>query len=433
MDNEPEIWGGTHDDVVKEDMGPEEFMQLYFEVAKKARASFPDIKLVGPVTANEWQWYNWYGNVIESNGEKYVWLEYFIKRIGEEQKATGIKLLDVFDIHFYPDETKAEDIVQLHRVYFDKNYVYPGANGVKRLNGGWDNSINKEYIFERCKQWMEEFIGPGHGITFGVSETGIKSDDPNVVASWYASTLGEFASNGVEFFTPWTWKAGMYEVLHLLSNYTKPFSVQSNSSNEKFVSAYSSINNTKDSATITLVNRSLSQGFDVEISVPDFGYYDGFYHFFRLQNLPDNTETFKSASNNHLKKDSILVRDGIIKISVPKLSITSILLSQNGYEFIDTEEIKLSTENSRQIIEEDKGSLQFFAETLPQNSSFNDISWSVSNDLVASVDQNGLVTAISNGEVWIIAHQQQTGVKDSILIEIINQYIPVLQIQFVLP
>ncbi|HTJ47939.1 MAG TPA: glycoside hydrolase family 44 protein, partial [Cyclobacteriaceae bacterium] len=61
MDNEVEIWSGTHDDAMPIQLSPEEFMQKYFAVAKMARAKYPDIKLVGPVTANEWQWYNWNG------------------------------------------------------------------------------------------------------------------------------------------------------------------------------------------------------------------------------------------------------------------------------------------------------------------------------------------------------------------------------------
>ena len=107
MDNEPEIWNGTHDDVYPVQPSAEEFMQKYFEVAKKARAAFPGIKLVGPVPANEWQWFNWNNNKVTYNGKEYPWLEYFILRVAEEQELTGIRLLDVLDIHFYPGETNS--------------------------------------------------------------------------------------------------------------------------------------------------------------------------------------------------------------------------------------------------------------------------------------------------------------------------------------
>jgi hypothetical protein len=100
VDNEPEIWSGTHDDVMPKQITAQEFMQRYITLAKKAKAKDPDIKLVGPVTANEWQWYNWDGKTITENGKNYPWLEYFIKTVADEQKKSGVRLLDVLDIHF---------------------------------------------------------------------------------------------------------------------------------------------------------------------------------------------------------------------------------------------------------------------------------------------------------------------------------------------
>jgi hypothetical protein len=116
---------------MKTQIPAEEFMQLYFKVAKAARAKFPGIKLSGPVPANEWQWYRYGSDGISYKGKKYCWLEYFILRIAEEEKETGIKLLDILDIHFYPSSSKAEELVQYYRVFFDRNYIYPEANGVK--------------------------------------------------------------------------------------------------------------------------------------------------------------------------------------------------------------------------------------------------------------------------------------------------------------
>ncbi len=57
MDNEPEIWSGTHDWAMPTQITASDFMERYFEYVKKARAVYPSIKICGPVTANEWQWY----------------------------------------------------------------------------------------------------------------------------------------------------------------------------------------------------------------------------------------------------------------------------------------------------------------------------------------------------------------------------------------
>jgi len=111
LDNEPDIWNGTHDDVIRANVAAQFYVQKYIAAAKKARALYPNIKLTGPVAANEWQWYVWNDANINYNGKNYSWLEYFIKRVAEEQISSGIRLLDVIDLHHYPSGTNQDNIV----------------------------------------------------------------------------------------------------------------------------------------------------------------------------------------------------------------------------------------------------------------------------------------------------------------------------------
>jgi len=329
MDNEPEIWSGTHDDVMPVQLSPQEFMQRYIELAKKARAKFPEIKLVGPVTANEWQWYNWDGKPVTENGKTYPWLEYFIKTLAEEQQKSGVKLLDVLDIHFYPASKKTEEIVQFHRVFFDKNYIFPEANGVKTINGGYDNSLTREYIFGRCNEWLTQYLGANHGVTLGLTETGIdNSVAPSVTAVWYASTLGEFMKNNVEIFTPWTWKTGMWETLHLLSRYNQTHSVSGVSGNEALVSAYPSVNAAGDSMTVVLVNRSDAAQV-VRVKFEHFLPWQENAAMYTLSQLPAE-ETFISHTQNALKQSGANVAGNVLDVSLLPMSVTSIQLRNGG-------------------------------------------------------------------------------------------------------
>ncbi len=325
MDNEPEIWSGTHDDVMKTQCTAEEFMQLYFKVAKAARAKYPEIKLVGPVPANEWQWYNWTGGSI-INGKKYPWLEFFIKRIAEEEKASGIKLLDVLDIHFYPSTSDAAQSVQLHRVYFDRTFAFPEANGIKSINGGWDTSLNKEYILGRCYDWLTTYMGVNNGVGLSVTETAIASKDPNVQAVWYASTLGEFMKNGVEIFTPWSWEVGMWETIHLFSRYNQANYVEAVSQNETLISAYPSVNNSKDSISVVLVNRSLTSKNQVNLNFNGSTVADGNYTMLSLSNLT-NTETFVSHTTNALVKTYVTAKSNQINVELDPLSVNTIIIT----------------------------------------------------------------------------------------------------------
>ncbi|HRZ98218.1 MAG TPA: glycoside hydrolase family 44 protein, partial [Paludibacter sp.] len=230
MDNEADVWNGTHNDVMKTLISASEFMDRHIEIAKKARALFPEIKICGPVTTSEWQWFKWGSESIRINGKYYSWLEYFIKRCADEEKASGIRVLDVVDLHNYPWAKNGDiDAMQLHRMYYDTEYNYPGANGLFTINGGWDTRITKEYIFKRIEDWLTLYYGVNHGITCGISEWSPATTESNTSATAvvYASHLGTFANNGVELFTPWTWMNGMWETLHLFSRYAQEYSISS--------------------------------------------------------------------------------------------------------------------------------------------------------------------------------------------------------------
>jgi len=329
MDNEPEIWNGTHDDVMPSLLSASAFMDAYFAVAKKARERFPEIKLTGPVPANEWQWYRWGDQSLTIDGKSYCWLEYFIKRVADEQKSSGIRLLDVLDIHWYPSETSNADLVQLHRVFYDENYVYPGANGVKTVNGGWDNTQNKEYIFKRINDWLLLHFGENHGIGIGLTENDISSYDANIVSVVYASMLGTFADNGVEIFTPWSWKTGMWETLHLFSRYAKTTRVRTTSSGEVTVSGYSTVNSSNDSMTVILVNRDLSTSRTATVNLTGFSVSDGSYKILELSSLP-STETFVSHTTNALKSKTATVSGNSFSLTLPSLSTTAVILTGTG-------------------------------------------------------------------------------------------------------
>jgi hypothetical protein len=326
MDNEADIWDGTHDDVMPNGLLPaSEFMDKYIEVAKKAKALFPEIKICGPVTTSEWQWFKWGSQSIWIDGKYYSWFEYFIKRCAEEEKASGVRVLDVFDIHHYPWAPNDAGALQNHRSFFDKTYIYPGANGVKTINGNWDESQNKVYIFQRVNDWLNKHYGANHGITLGVSEWHTGVSNPNLASVIYASTLGVFANNGVELFTPWSWNVGMWETLHLFSRYSKGLSVSSKSTLENIVSAYTTVNASADSMTVIIVNRDQTAAKNVVVNLSNFTAANGSYKTLQLASLPAG-ETFKSHTNNALKTNSVVVNENSFTISVPALSTTAVLI-----------------------------------------------------------------------------------------------------------
>jgi hypothetical protein len=331
MDNEPEVWANEHDDIASSAITAEVYMQKYFAVAKAVRAKFPGIKLLGPVSTNEWQWYNWNNTKVidPTDGQEYPWMQYFIKRIAEEEAATGIRLLDVLDIHFYPGtQDDPTTTLQLHRLWFDTLYSYPKANGVRVTSStGWDINITQEYFYERCNRWLTQYKGPSHGVTFSMSECGSianqGSEDPNMIACWYASQLGVFANNGVELFTPWDWYEGQWEVLHLFSNYFGNTSIKTSSTNDSIVSGYSSLTQNGDSLVIAIVNRSQNNAQNVTVDIKNFIPSENSVTGYSLSGLP-GSETFVSKTNNALQSGQYTISANQITFSAPKLSVTLI-------------------------------------------------------------------------------------------------------------
>jgi len=335
MDNELEMWQWTHDDVVPT-MTQEVLdaaIDRYIATAKAIRAIDPTVKLCGPVAGNEWTWYMPSGNVrLEDNEGSYCWLEYFIKRIVKAEAEAKMSLIDVFDIHFYPDDTKVDDVLQCQRVLFDREYDYPLANGLKTLNGGWEE-LSKEYIFGRCQDWFDKYSGGKREMTYSISEYNIKSNDnPMVTALSYASFMGEGMRNGMDFFTPWTWYPVMWETLHLFSRYNQETCVKAVSSNEEKLSAYTSVSTDRDSMTIILLNRDQTAEQTVDISLTNFDVEDGDYTTLQLSGLTDkNTQTFVSHTSNALRSGTASVKGNQLSVKVPALSMMAVMLkSSNG-------------------------------------------------------------------------------------------------------
>ena len=301
----------------------EMYIQNYVATVKAVRKLNPNIKICGPVTASEWTWYNPQPTY---NGKKYCWLEYVIMRLAEEEKKCGVKMLDVFDIHNYPEDQDVATMLQTHRLYWDENYDYPKANGVKKVNGYWDNSITKEMVFVRCQNWIDKYFGENYDVTYGISEYNIKNTDAMPTALAYAGNLGEGARHGMEYFLPWDWRTGMWETVHIFSRYGKTINVNAVSSDEDMISAYTSINENRDSMTVILVNRNETGEQQVQAAIANFACPNGTYDAYMLANLPNGTETFVSHTQNALQKTTAKINDGNLSISVPAYSITAIIL-----------------------------------------------------------------------------------------------------------
>jgi len=141
--------------------------------------------------------------------------------------------------------------------------------------------------------------------------------------------LGTFANNGVEIFTPWSWKTGMWETLHLFSRYAKSIKVNTTSSLDATVSGYTTINSSVDSMTVILVNRDLSASRTVTVNIAGFSVSNGNYKILELSSLPSG-ETFISHTTHALKSKTVAVSGNSFNITLPSVSTTAVILAGIG-------------------------------------------------------------------------------------------------------
>ncbi len=92
-------------------------------------------------------------------------------------------------------------------------------------------------------------------------------------------------------------------------------------------------------------------------------------------------------------------------------------------EFVANETLSISTSTGETAIETAGGTLQMLAEVLPDTSTLKTVSWKVSDSKVATIDQDGLLTAVSNGTVTVTANSLElnSDVSDQMDISISGQ------------
>jgi len=117
----------------------------------------------------------------------------------------------------------------------------------------------------------------------------------------------------------------MWEALHLFSRYNKGNYVQATSQNETLVSAYPTVNETSDSMTVVLVNRSLTLNQKINLNFAGYTINDGTYSMYSLSKL-GTAETFVSHTKNALVKSDVTAGSNLIAVDLAPLSVNTIIL-----------------------------------------------------------------------------------------------------------
>jgi hypothetical protein len=213
LDNEPGLWNSTHRDVHPDAMTYDELLSRTVAYAHEVRAHDPRARIAGP-SAYGWPDYFFSGRDAKVgfrlrpdrrlHGDLPI-LAYYLRELHKHEQETGERLLDLLDVHFYPqsdnigiglkggvDPVTAAVRVRSPRALWDPTYA--------------DESWIKEPVrlLPRLREWIDQYY-PGVGIEIGEWNYGAEQDMSAGLAT--AETLGRFADGGVTSAFYWTYPA----------------------------------------------------------------------------------------------------------------------------------------------------------------------------------------------------------------------------------
>jgi hypothetical protein len=288
MDNEVDIWSGTHLDVHPVASGYDELANLYESEAGSLKTWDPAAVRFGPVSCCWW----FYWNVGPTGDDKTAhggvdFLPWWLNQIYWMDQINGSRTLDVFDIHAYPDaSTTGLSTAQLqalaadvYRDYWDPTYVSTSGT----INQTYATSIqpNRTIPFRipRMKA-MVNAIYPGTPLSFTEWSAAFYKESDFSTALGDADAYGIMGREGISFATRWgapTSTNPNYQALKLYTNYdgshdgfgTVSVSDTNNGDVDLF-SSYAALNSNGTGMTIMVINKDPQNAAQVTFNLSGF-------------------------------------------------------------------------------------------------------------------------------------------------------------------
>jgi hypothetical protein len=278
LDNEPDLWKDTHAEV-------HPIPATYAEMISKSVAYAAGIKAVasntlifGPVS------YGWYGYVrlqgaIDANGRDF--LQFYLSQMQQASAANGKRLLDVLDLHWYP-EAQSSDNIRIDGQETTPTVVAARLQAPRSL---WDSTYQEH-------SWItEDWIGgplnllpllkgeiasnyPGTQLAFTEYNYGAGQDISGGIAQ--ADVLGIFGRDGVFAASQWplydneAFVSGAFMMYRNFDGHNGSFgdtSVDAGTSNVPDTSIYASLDSTDPSRMVLIAINKTANAITAVISL----------------------------------------------------------------------------------------------------------------------------------------------------------------------
>ncbi|HSY90128.1 MAG TPA: glycoside hydrolase family 44 protein [Candidatus Binatus sp.] len=288
MDNEIDIWGGTHFDIHPLQSGYGELRDTYLNQARLLKTWDPAAIRLGPVSCC-WYFY-WNLNSTTDNKSTHAgidFLPWWLNDIAWSDAVAGTRSLDVFDIHAYPDGPDTTSFTQAQKQ----------ALAARIYRDWWDPTYESEATYIQNNGFSIEPIEPNPfriprmralvnqiypGTKFSITEwsAAFAGESDFSTALGDADGYGILGRERAYLASRWTAPTPTnpnYQALKLYTNYdgshhgfgTTSVSAINNGSPSLF-SAYAALNSAGTTLTIMVLNKDPANSAQVQFTTTGF-------------------------------------------------------------------------------------------------------------------------------------------------------------------
>jgi len=206
LDNEPSLWNSNHRDVHPTALTYDELLDRTIRYGTAIRNADPQALIAGPA---EWGWTAYFYSAKDAeagvsfrpdrraHGDTPL-LPWYLKQLKEHDRTSGKRVLDVLDVHFYP---------QGNGVYSANADPATAALRLRSTRALWDPTYKDESwiaepvrLLPRLKEWVQQNY-PGLAISIGEYNFGGEQHMSGALA--LAEALGRFGTEGIDYAFYW--------------------------------------------------------------------------------------------------------------------------------------------------------------------------------------------------------------------------------------
>jgi len=288
MDNEIDIWGGTHRDVHPQPTAYNEMRDTFVTGARNLKGWDSKAIRFGPVSCCWWFYWNGANGSDKGAHAGVDLLPWWLNEVYWEDKRDGVRSVDVLDVHAYPDGpdtstwTQAEKqalTARIYRDYWDPTYVSESGT----INQNWATFIqpNKTIPFRIPRiRATANMIYPNTPISFTEWSANFAGESDFSTALGDADAYGILGRDRVYLASRWVAPVPgnpNYLALKLFTNYdghhhglaTTSVS-DTNDGDPDLFSSYAALNSAGNTLTLLVLNKDPSNSDQVQFTFNGF-------------------------------------------------------------------------------------------------------------------------------------------------------------------